>query len=123
MIPARKRWKFLGRRHPEHYALDRSRAKELRGCRRHDRPRRPGRHPDGVDTSSIAIAEGKIGALGAEALLRGAIGSSDAAGKIVLPGAIDCHVHLGAEYDDWRGGPLAAATPDSHADPVRALRR
>jgi dihydropyrimidinase len=33
----------------------------------------------------------------------------DARGKIVLPGAIDCHVHLGPEYDDWHGGPIAAA--------------
>ena len=66
--------------------------------------------PAGVDdTLAIAIAGGKIVALGAEALLPKADRVIDAEGKIVLPGAIDCHVHLGAEYDDWRGGPIAAA--------------
>jgi hypothetical protein len=33
----------------------------------------------------------------------------DATGKFVLPGLIDCQVHLGAVYDDWSSGPLAAA--------------
>src|SRR4051812_17638925 len=66
--------------------------------------------PAGVDdTLAIAIAGGKIVALGPEALLPRADRTIDADGKIVFPGAIDCHVHLGAEYDDWRGGPLAAA--------------
>ena len=65
--------------------------------------------PTGVDDLAIAIAGGKIVALGAEALLPRGDRVIDAEGKIVLPGAIDCHVHLGAEYDDWRGGPLAAA--------------
>jgi dihydropyrimidinase len=58
---------------------------------------------------SIAIKDGRIVALGAEDLLPRAARVIDATGKIVLPGAIDCHVHLGPEYDDWHGGPLAAA--------------
>src|SRR2546421_442384 len=33
----------------------------------------------------------------------------DASGKLVLPGLIDCHLHIGPEYDDWRTAPLAAA--------------
>src|SRR5205807_1897861 len=33
----------------------------------------------------------------------------DASGKLVLPGLIDCHLHVGPEYDDWRTAPLAAA--------------
>jgi dihydropyrimidinase len=65
--------------------------------------------PTGVDDLAIAIAGGTIVALGAEALLPRGERVIEAAGKIVLPGAIDCHVHLGAEYDDWRGGPVAAA--------------
>jgi dihydropyrimidinase len=66
--------------------------------------------PAGVDdTLAIAIGGGKILALGPEAVLPRADRVIDATGKIVFPGAIDCHVHLGAEYDDWRGGPLAAA--------------
>jgi predicted amidohydrolase len=66
--------------------------------------------PAGVDdTLAIAIGGGKIVALGDEAVLPRADRVIDASGKIVFPGAIDCHVHLGAEYDDWRGGPIAAA--------------
>jgi len=65
--------------------------------------------PAGVDEVAVAIGGGKIMAIGAEAVLPRADRVIDATGKIVFPGAIDCHVHLGAEYDDWRGGPLAAA--------------
>jgi dihydropyrimidinase len=65
--------------------------------------------PTGVDDLAIAIAGGKIVALGEESRLPRADRVIEADGKIVFPGAIDCHVHLGAEYDDWRGGPLAAA--------------
>jgi len=65
--------------------------------------------PAGVDEVAVAIGGGKIVAIGAEAVLPRADRVIDATGKIVFPGAIDCHVHLGAEYDDWRGGPLAAA--------------
>jgi dihydropyrimidinase len=65
--------------------------------------------PAGVDEVAVAIGSGKIMAIGTEAVLPRADRVIDATGKIVFPGAIDCHVHLGAEYDDWRGGPLAAA--------------
>ena len=65
--------------------------------------------PAGVDEVAVAVGGGKIMAIGAEAVLPRADRVIDATGKIVFPGAIDCHVHLGAEYDDWRGGPLAAA--------------
>jgi dihydropyrimidinase len=33
----------------------------------------------------------------------------DASGKIVFPGLIDCHLHVGPEYDDWKTSALAAA--------------
>jgi dihydropyrimidinase len=57
----------------------------------------------------VAIRGETIVALGRADALPAADRYVDARGKIVLPGAIDCHVHLGPEYDDWRGGPLAAA--------------
>ncbi|MBI1964312.1 MAG: amidohydrolase family protein [Candidatus Rokubacteria bacterium] len=63
---------------------------------------------DVLDTA-VAIVDGRIAALGPEALLPPAELTIDAAGKVVLPGLIDCHLHVGAEYDDWRTAPLAAA--------------
>src|SRR5438552_2889185 len=47
--------------------------------------------PMGVHALAIAIAEGTIVALGAEALVPRGDRVIDAAGKIVLPGASDCH--------------------------------
>ena len=61
-----------------------------------------------LDTS-VAIRGGRIVALGHDEALPPADRTIDATGKIVLPGLIDCHVHLGAVYDDWSTGPLAAA--------------
>jgi dihydropyrimidinase len=63
---------------------------------------------DVLDTA-VAVVDGRIAALGPEALLPPADRTIDAAGKIVFPGLIDCHLHVGAEYDDWRTAPLAAA--------------
>jgi dihydropyrimidinase len=57
----------------------------------------------------IAIQGERIVALGPPDLLPPAERYLDASGKIVLPGAIDCHIHVGAEYDDWARAPLAAA--------------
>ena len=62
-----------------------------------------------VFEGAVAIKDGRIVALGSPDLLPEAARTIDARGKIVLPGAIDCHVHLGPEYDDWRGGPEIAA--------------
>jgi len=59
--------------------------------------------------ASIAIQDEKIVALGPDDLLPPAREYIDASGKYVLPGAIDCHIHLGPEYDDWKVGPIAAA--------------
>ncbi len=58
---------------------------------------------------AVAIRGEKIVALGPADVLPPAGRYIDATGKYVLPGAIDCHVHFGPEYDDWRGGPIAAA--------------
>jgi dihydropyrimidinase len=59
--------------------------------------------------AAVGIREGRIVAVAPPEELPPATRTIDATGKIVFPGAIDCHVHLGPEYDDWRGGPLAAA--------------
>jgi dihydropyrimidinase len=61
-----------------------------------------------LDTA-VGIRDGRIVALAPVEDLPPAERTIDATGKIVFPGAIDCHVHLGPEYDDWRRGPLAAA--------------
>ena len=59
--------------------------------------------------TAVAVSGGRIVALGAEAMLPPAERTIDARGKYVLPGLMDCHVHLGKVYDDWRTGPVAAA--------------
>lgn len=50
--------------------------------------------PDGVLDASIAIADEKIVAIGSESELPAADQEIDASGKLVLPGAVDVHVHL-----------------------------
>ena len=62
-----------------------------------------------VFEAAIAITGDKIAAIGPEALLPPADRVIDAQGKYVLPGLIDCHLHVGPEYDDWKTAPLAAA--------------
>ena len=62
-----------------------------------------------VSEASVAIRDGRIVAVASEGLMPDAARHIDASGKYVLPGLIDCHIHLGPEYDDWRTGPIAAA--------------
>jgi len=62
-----------------------------------------------LDDAAVGIRGGRIVAVAPVEELPPAERTIDASGKLVFPGAIDCHVHLGPEYDDWRGGPLAAA--------------
>jgi dihydropyrimidinase len=62
-----------------------------------------------VQETAVAIKNGQIAALGPESMLPPAEATIDAAGKVVLPGLIDCHLHVGPEYDDWKTAPLAAA--------------
>jgi dihydropyrimidinase len=59
--------------------------------------------------ASVAIRGEKIVAIGRDEALPPAEREIDATGKYVLPGLIDCHVHLGPVYDDWRTGPEGAA--------------
>ena len=62
-----------------------------------------------VVEAAVAIQGDKIVAIGPESLLPAAGRVIDASGKFVLPGLIDCHLHVGPEYDDWRTAPMAAA--------------
>ncbi|MFQ5972429.1 MAG: allantoinase AllB [Alphaproteobacteria bacterium] len=70
-------------------------------------------HPDGVVEANIAVNDGRITAIGDEAVLPRAEKALDAAGMYVLPGAIDSHVHFrepGHAYkENWRSGTAAAA--------------
>jgi dihydropyrimidinase len=59
--------------------------------------------------ASVAVRDGTIVAIGRDETIPTAEREIDATGKYVLPGLIDCHVHLGAVYDDWQSGPRAAA--------------
>ena len=72
---------------------------------------RGGRIVTGSDVfeAAVAIKSGTIVAIGPESLLPPAARVIDAAGKYVLPGLIDCHLHVGPEYDDWTTAPMAAA--------------
>jgi len=62
-----------------------------------------------VYPAGVAIKDGTIAAVAPDHLLPEATRAIDARGKYVLPGLIDCHIHLGPEYDDWQTGPIAAA--------------
>ncbi len=62
-----------------------------------------------VVEAAVAIQGGRIVAIGPEAMLPPADRVIDAAGKLVFPGLIDCHLHVGTEYDDWQTSALAAA--------------
>ncbi|MDE2779711.1 MAG: amidohydrolase family protein [Chloroflexota bacterium] len=61
-----------------------------------------------VYEASIAIDGGEIAAIGPENLLPPADKYIDASGMYVLPGLIDCHVHLDG-HDNYALGSLAAA--------------
>jgi dihydroorotase len=69
--------------------------------------------PDAIFDASVAIAGGKIVAIGPRDALPSARETIDAGGKYVLPGAIDSHVHFrapGYDYkEDWQTGTGGAA--------------
>ena len=62
----------------------------------------------------VAITEGKVAAMGPHGSLGEARETVDAAGKLVLPGAIDAHTHLAFPFggtvssDDFFAGTRAA---------------
>ena len=112
MTPARKRWDFFSRRHPQYYGqITEPVEEDVMTARALDLVVAGGRVVTSVEVldTAVGIRDGRIVALAPVEDLPPAERTIDATGKIVFPGAIDCHVHLGPEYDDWRGGPLAAA--------------
>jgi dihydropyrimidinase len=58
--------------------------------------------------ASVAIKDGKFTAIGPQESMPPADAYIDATGKYVLPGLIDCHVHLGT-LDTWDNGTVGAA--------------
>src|SRR5260221_14408663 len=68
---------------------------------------------NGAVAAAIAIADGRIAAIGERATMPPARKVIDAAGKHILPGVIDVHVHFrepGMEHkEDWATGSAAAA--------------
>ncbi len=62
----------------------------------------------GTEEAAVAIKGERFVAVGDPDALPEADRYIDATGKYVLPGLIDCHVHL-AKTDDWEQGPRAAA--------------
>lgn len=65
--------------------------------------------------ADLAVKDGKIAAIGADLDTAGCANVVDAAGKLVLPGAIDAHTHLAMPFggtissDDYFAGTRAAA--------------
>lgn len=64
--------------------------------------------PSTAFEASVAISNGTFVAVGPRETMPPAAEYIDATGKYVLPGLIDCHVHLGA-VDNWENGPAGAA--------------
>jgi dihydropyrimidinase len=63
---------------------------------------------DVVETA-VGIRNGLIAAIGPDTMLPPADRVIDATGKLVFPGLMDCHLHVGPEYDDWKTSALAGA--------------
>ncbi|HEU5320357.1 MAG TPA: hypothetical protein VFX28_06125, partial [Methylomirabilota bacterium] len=59
--------------------------------------------------ADVAVQDGRIVGLGPAGVLPPAGRVIDASGKLVLPGLIDAHLHVGPEYDGWEVASLAAA--------------
>ncbi len=66
--------------------------------------------PEGTEVTSVAVAGGRICAIGEEVSAREEI---DASGLMLLPGAIDAHVHYNepgrTDWEGWATGSLASA--------------
>ena len=66
--------------------------------------------PERTEVTTVAVADGKICAIGEELTAREEI---DASGQMLLPGAIDAHVHYNepgrTDWEGWATGSLASA--------------
>ena len=69
--------------------------------------------PHGVITADVAISGETIGAIAAPgALPTGSAREIQAAGKIVMPGGVDPHVHLHHQWTMPDGKPMTTAGPE-----------
>lgn len=66
--------------------------------------------PDGITETDVAVADGKICAVGEDLSAKQTI---DARGLLLMPGAIDAHVHYNepgrTDWEGWASGSLASA--------------
>ena len=66
--------------------------------------------PDGITETNVAVADGKICAIGEELSAKQTL---DARGLLLMPGAIDAHVHYNepgrTDWEGWASGSLASA--------------
>ncbi len=70
--------------------------------------------PHSVFRGGIAVKDGMIAAIGADAVMPKGDAVFDLGGKVILPGIIDNHVHFGSrvgdpEREDYKSGTQAAA--------------
>src|SRR5574341_64620 len=68
--------------------------------------------PSGIIEGGVAIVDGKIGAVGSDDFLPGAVREIDLSGKYLLPGVIDPECHLGSHRslaEDFQSETRAAA--------------
>lgn len=66
---------------------------------------------EGMFDADIAVKNGKIAAIGKK-LCGNAKHNIDASGKLIFPGAVDAHFHIGeyhADFEDMRTSTMAAA--------------
>ena len=70
--------------------------------------------PGGLSETDVAVADGKICAVGGDLSAKQAI---DARGLVLMPGAIDAHVHYNepgrTDWEGWASGSLASAAGGS----------
>src|SRR5262249_47658991 len=84
---------------------------------------------EGQEQADVAIRGEKIAAVG-KGLAKSAAGATviDAAGKYVIPGALDVHVHLELPFcgtgssDDWNTGTRAPVLPPPSTSPFLTRR-
>src|ERR1700722_7671157 len=77
--------------------------------------------PTAIYDASIAVNEGVIVGIAAAAALPSARRVSDATGKIVLPGVIDGHVHLGYEASKGSGEDITSGTAAAAAGGITTI--
>ena len=79
--------------------------------------------PHGVVEVDVAIQDGKIAALAHPGLLESGAGRViDATGKIVLPGGIEPHTHIGIPVPEkWAGRPEVFTQPPEAATRAAAF--